>query len=307
MYQDGIGAGPIQRKYHCSQRTVFKILDSNNIEHHNKGSKSPYSFDEHFLDALDSPDKLYLLGWLFSDGSVNSQENLVTIGLSIRDIEILEKLNSKIKSNRKIEVDEEVATLKMTSKHFKDRLIELGCIPNKSLVLTFPEYLIDNPYLNSFILGFFDGDGGISNKTNKNGNVSTSLSFTSTKMFNERLKEVLKNKLNLKHLKLRPGQDSQVWILTLNVREEANILLNWMYKDATLYLNRKHKKFLQFSEAFKNIIFDKSKQHYYILDKTPEILERSKKGESGSSIARDLGINKSTVCRIIKRYNNQRE
>lgn len=51
----------------------------------------------------------------------------------------------------------------LISKHFKTRLCELGCIPNKSLILKFPdENLVPKNLIKHFIRGYFDGDGCIS-------------------------------------------------------------------------------------------------------------------------------------------------
>lgn len=45
---------------------------------------------------------------------------------------------------------------------FED-LIKQGCIPNKSLVLTFPnKHQVPENLINHFIRGYFDGDGSIS-------------------------------------------------------------------------------------------------------------------------------------------------
>ena len=41
-------------------------------------------------------------------------------------------------------------------------LIKQGCIPNKSLVLTFPnKHQVPENLINHFIRGYFDGDGSI--------------------------------------------------------------------------------------------------------------------------------------------------
>ena len=49
MYQSGLGKKPIAKKYHCSENTIKKILENNNIEMHIRGSVSPYSFNEYFF------------------------------------------------------------------------------------------------------------------------------------------------------------------------------------------------------------------------------------------------------------------
>ena len=42
-------------------------------------------------------------------------------------------------------------------------LIKQGCVPNKSLILTFPnKHQVPKNLINHFIRGYFDGDGSIS-------------------------------------------------------------------------------------------------------------------------------------------------
>lgn len=59
-----------------------------------------YTLDEHYFDIIDTQDKAYYLGLLFSDGCNNICRYAVRIGLQERDKEILEKFSYDIKTNR---------------------------------------------------------------------------------------------------------------------------------------------------------------------------------------------------------------
>ena len=304
MYQSGLGMGPISKKYHSGIPKIRKILIENGIQIHIKGDEPHYRINNEFLDDLDSSNKFYFLGWMFSDGSVDSRWNTFSIGLSVVDKNILFKLNNLLGNEREVFIGDKVATLKATSKRLKERLIELGCAPNKTPIVKFPDW-IPRQFLKDFIRGFFDGDGGISIKENKNGSYTGSLSFTSTKDFNEKLKEILECELGLKHIRIRNAQTSFVTILTINVREEIIKLMDWMYSDAELLLERKHEKYCLLKDNINKNSLDRSKQRLYIESKKEEIIKRYKNGESGSSIGKDLKIDKSTVCRLIKNYRLQ--
>lgn len=59
-------------------------------------------------------------------------------------------------------------------------LIKQGCVPNKSLILTFPnKYHVPKNLINHFIRGYFDGDGCITRRT-RGDHSQISCSITST-------------------------------------------------------------------------------------------------------------------------------
>ena len=67
----------------------------------------------------------------------------------------------------------------MRSQKTVEDLKKLGCVENKSLILTFPtEQQVPKEFVYDFIRGYFDGDGSI---TNCNGNYN--LNFVGTKSF----------------------------------------------------------------------------------------------------------------------------
>lgn len=81
--------------------------------------------------------------------------------------------------------------------------------------------------------------------------------------------------------------------------------MDWMYSDAELFLERKYEKYRLLKDNIDKNSFDRSKQRLYIESKKEEIIKRYKNGESGSSIGKDLKIDKSTVCRLIRKYRLQ--
>ena len=87
----------------------------------------------------------------------------------ISDIENLNKYNDFIKNTQSIKFgkivnkDKEYSRCRcaVTDNHFHNRLIELGCTPQKSLTLKFPDESIfkSKDLIRHFIRGYFDGDG----------------------------------------------------------------------------------------------------------------------------------------------------
>ena len=122
-----------------------------------------YKFNENYFEKIDSYNKAYLLGYLFSDGCVRNIRNINILKLKLhkKDKHILEFLQQEISSNCTIIEEKGTNCLSITvcSKKISEDLIKLGCVPTKSLILKFPN--IDKQYYNSFIHGYFDGDGCI--------------------------------------------------------------------------------------------------------------------------------------------------
>lgn len=56
------------------------------------------------------------------------------------------------------------ATYDICNKHLRQAVIDLGCVPNKSLILTFPDLTIfaERDLVYDFIRGYIDGDGCLS-------------------------------------------------------------------------------------------------------------------------------------------------
>lgn len=106
----------------------------------------------------------YWLGFIAADGYIYSGENsyYFGIGLAKKDFDHLKKLNQFIHSNYKISdiTSTESKTLKISNPVFCDNLKKWGIEERKSYknktLFTIPDNRKD-----SFIAGFFDGDGSI--------------------------------------------------------------------------------------------------------------------------------------------------
>ena len=109
---------------------------------------------------------------------------------------------------------------------------------HKTKNLKFPKWLSPK-LLRHFIRGYFDGDGytGI-NKKRKDAEVS----IIGTESFIKNTIKVIKTKLNITVLKKKHISKG---ILCLRICGNIQVLkfLNWIYKDSSLFLTRKHDKY----------------------------------------------------------------
>ena len=86
---------------------------------------------------IDTEEKAYWLGFLYADGYV-SKYNQVEVSLTLEDEEHLKKLKKFVNTNTNIITDDHRCRLLFCSKELANDLASLGCINNKSLILTFP-------------------------------------------------------------------------------------------------------------------------------------------------------------------------
>ena len=172
-YKNGASRNSLCKKYHCSDRTITKVLNKNNIEiirgnfgiNHN----SRYKINEEYFDLDNQTENsAYILGILASDGCVSSKENQVYIELQRCDKELLEKINKELKNERPVKdyhnnsKNYDNSKLYFFSKRIKEKLALYNIIPKKTYYSNndFMQNVKEEYYID-FIRGLFDGDGSI--------------------------------------------------------------------------------------------------------------------------------------------------
>ncbi len=211
-----------------------------------------YTLNEKYFDKIDCPEKAYWLGYLYADGNVtsgNKRKYTVRLFADIRDRECLEKLSIELGSNKPIywskpSVTGQMGCVEFCSRHLVQSVIKLGLIPSKTFKLTFPTFL--QPELQRhFIRGYLDGDGSISAK-------QPNLSFVGTKEFCLTLKKIIDDKfstnatISIRHKE----RDNNIRQLAIGGRHKVKAILDWLYADATCFLERKYLKYKEISSEY---------------------------------------------------------
>jgi len=225
--------------------------------------KVKYKVNDSFLDKIDNQDKAYLLGLWYADGTVYEKQHIIKIDLI--DKELLEKVKNFLEYNGKIWKYEQGIKyfdgkgyecndsyrLRINSKRLTKRLIDLGCVPNKTYILKFPtEEQLPNEFLKDFIRGYFDGDGGISywipNTKNNTNWKKFSINFCGTTDIINNISKILKEKFNCcPAISDRfPDRNNNNLQLSICGNRVVKNILEWLYKDAKTYMDRKYQKFL---------------------------------------------------------------
>lgn len=123
-----------------------------------RGTDDVYEINEDFFHNW-SKEMAYILGFILTDGNISDDNNQV--GITIKDVELLEKIRAKLKSNHPIKYLKAYGTYQFGFAREKmvERLRELGITSNKSLKVKFPD--VPDQFLSHFIRGVFDGDGSV--------------------------------------------------------------------------------------------------------------------------------------------------
>lgn len=161
----------ILKKYQISESTLEKILHDNHINNYNHGRK--YYFNEKYFDTIDNEHKAYWLGFIYADGSHNTNRYSLTITLQPRDGYFLELFLKDIECTRPLsyaynkKYDRLYPTAHVQHPYLSSALINKGVDSDKSFKIRFPsDDIVPLNLKRHFIRGYFDGDGCLSNPKN---------------------------------------------------------------------------------------------------------------------------------------------
>jgi hypothetical protein len=254
LYQQYGSAPKVGQAFGVGNHAIEKILKERGIKRTGKGGRL-YQINEYYFDEIDTPNKAYILGFLYADGSNVKSKRTISMSLEERDKDILERIRNEIGSERPLEfldysnkhdfgyTYKNQYRLLLFSAHMCEALESHGMVPNKSLVLNFPD--IREDLLPFFILGVFDGDGSVSQCKTKETNFT--LTITSTESFCEKLKEIVEAKLGIRcHIYDAQNHNGITKVFNISGRLQVKQFLDWLYKDADMFLERKHDRYIQY-------------------------------------------------------------
>jgi len=204
------------------------------------------NFDRSYFKDIDSEEKAYWLGFFYADGYVYKNGKQISICLSERDSEHLKKFADIFQAHLKPysyvdkRTDNRYTTVRcvVSSKQICNDLYDKGIKNAKSLVgggkiIDFvPEKLHHH-----FIRGFADGDGCIS----KSHVGEYSFTLIGTRPFLVSIRRVMTSGLNISKTKIQPRV--KVYVLAWGGNFQLEVIRDWLYQDASIFLERKRDKF----------------------------------------------------------------
>lgn len=237
LYKEGMSLEKVAKMFNCTRPTIRKFLVEHDvtIRNNNIGKKK----NDNYFSYIDSEEKAYWLGFLYADGSVSKTQNRTSLKLKREDKQHIIKFKKSIEGTMSIydgvdkSYDVPYSQIQIYSSQIKRDLIKWGCVPNKTKKLAYPNFL-NEKLINHFIRGYFDGDGSLF-KTNKG---QWEASFIGTISFIEELKGVLNLKTKIIYLNNKINA-------SLRMYKDVEYIMDFLYKDANIYLDRKYKRYLK--------------------------------------------------------------
>jgi len=222
-----------------------------------KSKYGKYKVNENYFDDINNEWKAYWLGFLYADGcnttdkkSGTKNVNRLGLGLASVDREHLQNFLNSLQSDSIIKdytshlngKEYYNSKINICNQHICQTLKEKGCVPNKSLILTFPnETILPKHLRRHFIRGYFDGDGCIHINKEK-GNVN--LNFVGTKEFLSVLQDILCEEIGLDKTSIHENnRGSKAYSFAYGGYADVESIYKYLYKDCNIYLQRKLDKF----------------------------------------------------------------
>lgn len=206
--------------------------------------------NEDYFKEIDCENKAYYFGLLWADGYCSLEHKIMKIDLQDRDIDILQKLNEDIESSLPLTSyiakanqsfrpkDEIVRRLAITNINFIKNLTDKGLVAHRE-DSHFPFEYVRKEFWFDFIRGYFDGNGSIAD--------CHVVNICGGTVILDDIGNIL-DEYEIKHNyhRRRPNNLSNNTLYIRGGKDSCKKFLDLMYKNATVYLNRKYEKYLKF-------------------------------------------------------------
>lgn len=250
MYKSGgVSLQQVAKIVGCTRKTLTKYVDQAGIEIIQPLRIYPY--DDNFFETIDTEKKAYWLGFIYADGSINEAPNgmwkKLEIGLKESDRGHLIKFLKDIGGSEK-QIQNRITTAK--GKRYKSCRVTISCTKmcndlighgatiRKSLTLTFPTHL-DEKLIKHFMRGYFDGDGCINYRPQYD---LYRIALVGTESFLNSFLDYFCN-MGVTKVRLQRKQNQKAYQIEKQGKD-MRLILETMYKEATIYLERKHSLYL---------------------------------------------------------------
>lgn len=247
----GLSDVELSKKYNLDKSTLRRIKEENNFErNYNRINKN---INNSYFSTIDTPEKAYWLGMLYTDGSVDHLHHTGRIRLQLQeqDKELLEKFQKCLNIDSKIIYDKRknstCCSVEFVSEQIYNDLNNFGIIPNKTYLshhIPFEKIPLD--LIPAFLLGLFDGDGSLSCSSNYSTDVTlhfTSYYETVVTDFQLEIDKIINKKEHNKNF------FTSAWHTQWRGRKQVLSILNILYNSCPIYLNRKYQIYLKLKQS----------------------------------------------------------
>lgn len=253
-YLNGESARGIARSFGIDKTSIIAALRRTNTQQRAPADRNRlYYIDGKTFDIIDTQDKAYWWGFLYADSSINKRS--LTLGLKRADEHHIIKLKEFLKSEHPVRQRIAIVNgtkylksqLSVTDEHMVNRLRELGIIAYRP----YPDKVTSNlsPHLVShWIRGYFDGDGYVAPLKNKKGTKQGSIKILGQTILLQWVRYIFHTycQTNIEQKIRNAGHSQKMWTLDYSGRKQCERIGDFLYKDANIFLERKHIRFLEY-------------------------------------------------------------
>lgn len=236
------------KEFHMNDRTVKRLLIENGVKIRNiqEAHHTSYKMNDQYFSEQ-GHNQAYIIGFLGADGNISKKDNRVELELFSEDYEILEKIRKELELERPVKIYQCANgyiknKLYFYSKQIKKDLLNYGLVPNKTYSedYKFP-YALNKEYIIDYIRGLFDGDGSVKDT---HGTVTFQIDSSNKKLLEE-IQKFLKEEYNIEtQITFRHEVNIDLYRLYC-YGEQSKKIFRVLYTDGTLFLKRKHDKWLE--------------------------------------------------------------
>jgi|SRR6202035_2290878 len=206
---------------------------------HRSRVRRRYTLNEQFFKKIDTEQKAYILGFLAADGTVADSGRCVVLMLHAKDEHILHEIREAMGSNARIFTREKIEGypnrgpykyVYFSSQELVRDLAKLGISQRKSFTLEYTK--IPRHLEKHYLRGLLDGDGSIHR---------VAFYLLGTEELIDGARSAIEFHTGYLLSKTHEGK-----LFRITGCNPSKLVLHWLYKDATIFLKRKHQKFLDF-------------------------------------------------------------
>ena len=256
----------VEDKYELSHPTITKILKD--VPKYTKAKLNNPNMKEHFFQEINEEAKAYFLGLLISDGNVfkdnTGRQASISITLDLKDEYMLEKFKEVLQANTSVGHDGRgCGQIAVRSNIMAEDLAKYGVVPRKSYNTYLP--LISKEMMPHLIRGIFDGDGSIMAKPNPSNDGHNrflhSISFCGTHQLMEDISNYILENLGIKTA-VYDYKDRNLSELKIQNIDNIAKFGYWIYRNSTIFLNRKKDIFNDFLKHYNDILAEQFDKEY---------------------------------------------
>lgn len=238
--------------FNVSESVCMRELRRRGIESRSNSYYRKLKVNEDYFEKIDTEEKAYWLGFITADGCLCSRNNL-HISLKYSDRNHLKKFLKSIESSGKI------TDYFTTNGHWSSRintnntkiyndLKKYGITPRKSL--TGKIYKFEDSFLEAaYWRGLVDGDGWFFKYMHKkNKNFIYDLGLSGNCFIVSSFLNFIENN-NIKSNK-KSQKNNTIRLVRYTKKDTVYEISNLLYKDATIYLDRKYNMYLKFISEY---------------------------------------------------------